>query len=862
MKPKAPFAVLSGWLAALILTSAGLPAQDAPKQRAFLERHCFGCHDADTKKGGLDLTALPAGSSDPQAFASWVTVYDRLAAGEMPPEKKPAPPAADKEQFLAGLSATLIAAEKAQSGSGGRAVWRRLNRHEYENTLRDLLDAPWLQVKDMLPEDGEAHRFNKVGEALDMSHVQMARYLGAAESALRQVMAPGPERPEKRTTRHYARDQRWFSDYFRSDVRTTVPLLGLAFERDVHAYKAPVTVGSADPERREREAMGVVVSTYAGITIGFNQFRAPVTGRYRLRFSAYSFWVAPESAERRWTPDFNQVSTGRRAEPVTVYAVGSSHAVRRLGAFDAEPGEPVAKELEVWLLAGESIRPDAARLFRFRPPRPRNPLAEADGMPGVAFRWMEAEGPLLDQWPSAGHQLLFGDLPIHSAAKGGARTEPSSLRPGVAVSAHPEEDAERLLRNFMQRAYRRPLVDADLAVFRDIIHGARRAGHHFTDAMLAGYAAVLCSPAFLYLAEEPGRLDDHALAARLAYFLWNSCPDEELRRLAAAGELRRPEVLRAQTERLLDDPKSRRFVGAFLGYWLDLRKLTATDPDATLYPDYLLDELLVESMLAETQLFFGELLRRNLGVTHLVASDFTMLNERLATHYGIPGVMGVALRPVSLPAGGVRGGLMTQASVLKVTANGTTTSPVLRGAWVMERILGQRPPPPPAGVAAVEPDTRGATTIREQLALHRAVESCAACHAKIDPVGFALESFDVMGGWRERYRSLGEGKPVSGYGHNGQAFKFRTGRPVDASGALLDGRSFADVRELKRHLLTNQEQLARNLVQQLLVYATGAPVRFADRAAVSRILARSQPGGHGVRTLVHEIVQSDLFQTK
>src|SRR5207247_9142742 len=253
-----------------------------------------------------------------------------------------------------------------------------------------------------------------------------------------------------------------------------------------------------------------------------------------------------------------------------------------------------------------------------------------------------------------------------------------------------------------------------------------------------------------------------------AVFLWNSPPDDELRHYARNKQLHQPALLRTQTERLLNDPKSRRFVDAFLDYWLDLRKIVATAPDSTLYPDYYLDDLLTESALAETQLFFAELLRADLPARNLVASDFAMLNERLAAHYGLPPAQGVALRRTPLPKGSVRGGLMTQAAVLKITANGTTTSPVLRGAWIMERILGQKPPPPPPSVPAVEPDIRGAVTIRQQLDKHRTLETCNACHAKIDPAGFALENFDVMGGWRNRYRSEAGGELAQGIAKSGQ----------------------------------------------------------------------------------------------
>ncbi|HXJ73785.1 MAG TPA: DUF1588 domain-containing protein, partial [Candidatus Dormibacteraeota bacterium] len=330
----------------------------------------------------------------------------------------------------------------------------------------------------------------------------------------------------------------------------------------------------------------------------------------------------------------------------------------------------------------------------------------------------------------------------------------------------------------------------------------------------------------------------------------------------ARGQLHRPQVLRAQTDRLLQDPKSRQFVDAFLDYWLDLRKIQATAPDSGLYPDYYLDDLLAESAFEETQMFFAQLLRNDLPARNLVASDFVMVNERLAAHYGLPPVHGVALRATPLPKDSTRGGLLTQAAVLKVTANGTTTSPVLRGAWVMERILGQKPPPPPPSVPAVEPDIRGAVTIRQQLDQHRTLATCAACHAKIDPPGFALENFDVMGGWRDRYRAEGDRAPEPGIGKGGQKYAFHLALPVDASGALADGRTFRDIREFKALLLADDKPVARNLARQLITYATGAPVAFADRAEVEQVLTRASSSHYGVRSLVHEIVQSELFLTK
>jgi hypothetical protein len=287
-----------------------------------------------------------------------------------------------------------------------------------------------------------------------------------------------------------------------------------------------------------------------------------------------------------------------------------------------------------------------------------------------------------------------------------------------------------------------------------------------------------------------------------------------------------------------------------------------TSPSTTLYNDYELDDPLKLATLEETRLFVEELLRADLPAQNIVASDFTFLNERLAEHYGVPGIHGTKMRRVELPSDSVRGGLMTQASVLKITANGTTTSPVLRGHWITERILGYATPPPPP-VPAVEPDIRGAVTIRQQLEKHRADPSCASCHSRMDPPGFALESFDVMGGWRDRYRAVKEGvTPESGTGMDGQRFAFYYALPVDCSGELPDGRSFRDVRELKRLLLEDPVPIARNLTRQLAIYATGAPVRFTDRDEIEQILQRTRASGYGVRSLVHELVQSELFSKK
>ncbi len=832
-------------LSLLLLTAPLFAAELSQDLVIYLEKHCAECHDSETKKGGLDLSVLKFDLNEAKIFGEWVKVHDRVQEGEMPPKKKARPDTAATSTFLKNLAAPMIAADQTRAAAVGRSTWRRMNRYEYENTLRDLLGAPWLQIKEKLPEDGESSRFNKIGDALDVSHVQMARYLGAADYALREVITSQLSRPKTETVRYYARDESSligkmkFNQFNQSPERATFPVIGTEAQPEVRAGKVPATVGSNNPKLREMEAIGVVASSYEPIELHFRRFVAPRSGRFKLRFSAYSIWVGPGLGKHWWTPNLDVVSAGRRSEPVTIYSEATPRQLRLLGSFDVGT-EPTVREIDTYLLKGEIVRYDAVRFFRSRPPAWQNPLAERDGQPALAMQWMEVEGPIISEWPEAGHRLLFDNIPLQ--------------RPAPEDAA----DAERLMRRFLQRAYRNPFTEDEVKRFLVVIEGARKSGSDFVNAMIAGYSAVLCSPKFVCLEEKPGRLNQASLATRLSYFLWNSEPDAELRN----ADLMKPTVLRQQTERLLCDERSHRFVNAFLDYWLDLRKVDATAPDAALYPDYYLDDLLVESALQETQLFFAELMHEDLPVRHLVSSDFTMLNECLAAHYGLPPVDGVHLRRVSLPKDSVRGGLMTQASVLKVTANGTTTSPVLRGAWIMERILGKQPPPPPPSVPAVEPDTRGAHTIREQLDAHRKLETCAACHAKIDPAGFALENFDVLGGWRDQYRALGNGKPRPGFGKNGQPFAFHDAQLVDASGTLPDGRAFKDIRDLKILLLDDEEQLARNLAKQLTVYATGSPVRFGDRPVIENILQQTSPGHYGVKSIIHALVQSELFQFK
>ena len=559
------------------------------------------------------------------------------------------------------------------------------------------------------------------------------------------------------------------------------------------------------------------------------QFKAPAAGRYRFRVAA--------SAHNSSTPLPMAVLLGN--------FVVSGNPVRHLGYFDVPPGAPAVLEFEERLLKKNDtikVAPVALPFVYLKP----ETVAEYPG-PGLHVHWMEVEGPFAESWPSESYRRVYGDV------------DPKTGTP---------EDAARLLRAFLPRAFRRPVTEGEEQPYVSLVSAALESGAAFDAALRVGFRSVLTSPKFLYFRDVTRTgdvLDDFALACRLSYFLWSTMPDDALFALASAGDLRKPEVLAAQVERMLRDPRSRAFTENFTGQWLSLRDINATTPDKTLYPEF--EELLQWSAVRETQLFFEELLTQNLSVRNFINSDFAMLNGRLAEHYGIPDVHGVEFRKVMLQPESHRGGVLTQASILKVTANGSTTSPVHRGVWVLDRILGQPVPPPPRNVPAVEPDIRGASTIREQLAAHRATENCSSCHAKIDPLGFALENYDVIGGWRDRYRVIADRRdwvsnrtgPLAKYL---AAWQYGLGPAVDSADTLPDGRSFADMTELKKLLLSNPNQIARNVAEKLVCYATGQPAGVTDRAEIDRILAAASETDYGLRSIVHAVVASDLFQGK
>jgi hypothetical protein len=414
------------------------------------------------------------------------------------------------------------------------------------------------------------------------------------------------------------------------------------------------------------------------------------------------------------------------------------------------------------------------------------------------------------------------------------------------LSEDPESTFNIIASDFANRIFRRPVDEAQLAPYLEIGRKALAEGESVVEALQASYHAMLCSPRFLTFVESPGELDDHAVASRLSYALWVSMPDEELTRLANAGRLLEGHELTKQVERMLADPKSDRFIQSFTDQWLKLREIDFTSPDVRQFRDF--DPVVQESMVQETRAYVANLIDENLSVANLIDSDHAFLNGRLARHYRheVSLQPGEGLQKVLLtqPQGKVRGGLVTQGAILKVTPDGTSTSPVVRGVFINERILGQTIAPPPPGVPAIEPDIRGATSIRDQLEKHKSHSSCASCHITIDPPGFALECFDPVGGWRTRYGADAKGAAVN------------------SEGITPEGERFADIVEWKRIYRNRKEQLARGFAEQFLTYSTGAPIEFGDRKTVDEIVVRSKDSDFGLRTLIQAAISSSIFLHK
>ncbi len=794
----------------------------------FIKQNCLDCHNATEKSGGLDLVALPASSESLESRTQWIRIHDRVHSGEMPPDSKLT--SVQREPFTNALRAALVDEISSQQEREGRTVLRRLNRREFENSLHDLLGVD-VAIQHLLPEDGRSQGFDTVAEGLRISVVQVEKYFEAIDLALDDAVRL-TVRPEFINKRFRFQDEKEVRENLDTPEEHVDPVSG----------------------QRHRRLFRELDNAVVFISHGYSpdhlkQFSPPSKGLYRVRVSAYA--------------------VDSRGDPIALRVHATDwKSERLLHYFELLPDKPRTVEFTALLTAREHFRCSG---YGIGIDDAGKSLWNVDSVkdwkvPGMAIEWIEIEGPLLDQWPPASVASVFGEDAIHKLENRGRWTDQGHIGYELAPE-DPKAAATKAITQFATRAFRRPLLDGDADRFVQLAHTELDRGRSYEQAMRVALRGILISPRFLMLDESPGMLDDYALASRLSYFFWSSPPDDELLRLASEGQLSDSRVLHEQVDRLLASPRAEQFVSSFVGQWLDLNQIDATVPDTKLYPEY--DDLLRSSMVTETQAYFREMLTQNLPISNLIASDFAMLDGRMADHYDLTRPFldskgdrhGEEFRRVPLPADSVRGGVMTQAAVLKVTANGTVTSPVLRGAWILRRIIG-KPPSPPPPVNAIEPDTRGATTIRQQLAKHRDSETCNRCHREIDPPGFALESFDVIGGFRERYRSVGNGDSPGKKLHGRNIWEYKLGQPVDCSGQTSDGKPFTDIRDFKRLMLTEEEQIVRCLTEKLITYATGACVGFTDRDEVEQVVTKVKSQDSGLRTLIHEVVASELFLKK
>lgn len=756
----------------------------------FLSQHCYECHDDLTAEADLDLTNLDFDPASPSSLSMWELIFHRVEDGEMPPKKQERPGKAELKEFLKTLKSPLIAADRQFLKDYGRVHGRRLTRVEYEHAVHDLLaiDTP---LADGLPADDVVHGFETEADQQQLSHFHLDKYLTAANKALDGAFARAHE------------NEHAFERTYRAKDLT---------HRTAGNYRGP------DSRDGKTITWRLTLQFYGRMP----KTTVPESGWYEVSINNLKA-LNPGDDGIVW----GTLRSGACAsnEPI-LYPVGIVEATAKSSTqtFRAYIHEGHMLEFKV----GDATEKAA-------------PSGATGG--NVSFK-----GRDLKKQGFAGIQ--FDSISVKRIYPNGARWEvrnslyPGFLKDGKLELKKTPEELSRLISNFATRAFRRPLGEGQIDPYIALAKEQLKKGKSFEQALKVGYRAVLCSPRFLSFVEPVGKLDGYAIASRLSFMLWSSIPDRELMVLAKAGKLTDPKVLTAQVDRLLEDPKSERFIEHFTDQWLSLKQIDFTTPDPRRFNTF--DTVLKESMVAETRGFVSALIHENLSARNLVDSNFGMLNGRLKAHYGMSGVKvkpGAGLQKVSLPETS-RSGLVTQASVLKVTADGSVTSPILRGVWVNERILGLKTPPPPPNVPAVEPDIRGAVSIRDQLAKHSSDESCAACHAKIDPAGFALESFDPIGKWRMAYGTK------------------KDSAKVDSSGVTPDGVPFKGIQHWKMIYAERPEMLAHTFAKHLLTYGTGAYPRFSDYSYLNDIVDTAAKDNYGLRTILHACVNSPIFLSK
>jgi len=723
----------------------------AKNVKPFVGKYCGSCHGDKDPVAGLSLTKYKSESQLKEASEQWLKAVSNVRSLHMPPKGMPAPTKAERESFSAAVEGIVVG--DCRLADPGKVTLRRLNRAEYNNTVRDLLGVDFRPADDF-PSDDVGYGFDNIADVLSISPLLMEKYLNAAEQV----------------------------------VTKAIPV-AVSKSRAIGGQDLAVT-GGAIRDDDSCDMNGNATATA--------KFTVPQQGLYNIKVTAYG---------------------EQGADTYPIMAVGiNGQEVQRIEV----KGAPAAVyEFPVNAQKGENI---VTVSFTNDFYDPNQPAGKKDR--NLIIKAVDLYGP-----------------------KSGDLDSPDSLKKIIPVPPKPGQETEMassIFRKFATRAFRRPATDDEVNRLMKLFELSQKTKQPFNEGIQLGLTAVLVSPNFLFKVETTPKnmvasraLNDYELATRLSYFLWSTMPDERLMSLAKQGKLRDPNTLAQEAKRMLADPKVDALSDNFAEQWLNLRKLEIFHPEPEQFPTY--TDHLRDSMKGETKTYFKYILTQNRSVLEFLNSNYSFINEPLAAHYGISGVTGDELRRVTL-TGNQRGGILSQASILAITSNPTRTSPVKRGKWVLENILGTPPPPPPPGVGDLGDANQvlSAKNLRERLELHRKKPDCFSCHSRMDPLGFSMENYDAVGRWR----------------------KTENGLPIDNSGVLPDGKKFAGPSQLKDILLQKKDQFVHTLSDRLMTYALGRGMDPSDRCVLDDITRKTASNQYQFQTIITEIVRSDPFRKR
>jgi hypothetical protein len=815
----------------------------------FFAKNCYECHGEKDPENNFRLDIFTDQATLAKNRKALSDAYDKLVHNEMPPKKKKVRPEPAQIVAVLGWMDHHLNMDCTSPVGPGRVTIRRLNRSEYNNTIDDLLLID-LHPADSFPMDMSGYGFDNNGDVLTIAPVLMEKYFNVAGVVLDKVINAEPLNPNE--------VHRWDPALLEGSVAKGTQAPPPAKPQTPAAGRA---LGAGNANGRRPIILGRVFPHVGEI---HDDYDFPKDGTYVLRLRGYG----TAGSTNRTRPSVSFSLDGKVLdEPFTV-----KEEFRSAGVYSMKPIKVAAGKhrISIAFLNGATEEEDAAATAAaaaaaaaappaataMPPILPAAPAAsQGSNAPpaGAGRRGASRAGPPPGPPPSPTGKPTFGVL--YFEAEGPTEITPERLPESYRhlMVATPSDTlpkaqaAEQIIRPFTTRAFRRPVTAEEMQSLMAFWSQADASGHTFNQSIQLTLQTVLASPQFLFRIESeplPGErdnihtLNDYELASRLSYFLWNSMPDEELFKLAGARKLHAN--LNAQVQRMLKDPRSDRFIENFVGQWLTVRQVQNVAPDATAFPGF--DEALRTAMAKETELFFKSIVQEDRSVLDLIDANYSFLNERLAKHYGISGVQGDEFQRVTFTPNDHRGGLLTQASFLTITSYPARTSPVQRGKWVLENLLDDAPPPPPPNVPALAEDAKALTgTMRQRMEEHRTNPQCAACHARMDPIGFSLENYDATGAWR-----------TNDVNHE----------PIDASGKLPDGTAFNGPEQLKNVLKLQKDKFATTVAAKMLTFALGRGLEDDDHCLVNKIELSMRQQGYKFSVLVNQIVNSDAFQKR